>query len=67
MNSLRTIKKLILGETWLLPAGLAVTLAAAALLRHTDGWPRVGGFMLLAGVIVVLLASVNRSARRPRP
>ncbi len=66
MSTLRTIKKLILGETWLLPIGLAITLAAGGLLHSAEGWPRLGGFILLAGVLVILLASVNRSAGRRR-
>jgi hypothetical protein len=67
MTTLRTLKKLILGETWILPVGLAITLAAGGLLLRpaaNSDWPHLGGFLLLAGVLVVLLASVNRSARR---
>ena len=67
MSTLRTLKKLILGETWILPIGLGVTLAAGGLLLRlfaNSDWPHLGGFLLLAGVVVVLLASVNRSARR---
>ena len=67
MSTLRTLKKLLLGETWVLPIGLAITLAAGGLLLRSFGdsdWPRLGGFLLLAGVLVVLIASVNRSARK---
>jgi hypothetical protein len=67
MSTLRTLKKLILGETWILPIGLAITLSAVGLLLRSvaDGeWPHLGGFLLLAGVLAVLLASVNRSARK---
>lgn len=67
MSTLRTLKKLILGETWILPIGLAITIAAGGLLIRSlaeSDWPHLGGFLLLAGVIVVLLASVNRSARK---
>ena len=67
MSTLRTLKKLILGETWILPIGLALTLAAGGLLLRSfanSDWPHLGGFLLLAGVLAVLLASVNRSARR---
>jgi membrane protein implicated in regulation of membrane protease activity len=63
MSTLRTLKKLILGETWILPIGLAMTLAAGTLV-HPSGWSRLGGFALLAAVLVVLIASVSRSARR---
>ena len=66
VNALRTLKKLLLGETLLLPAGLAIALGAAVLIRALSGasWADVGGFILLAGVAVVLLASVARTARR---
>ena len=66
MSTLRTLKKLILGETWILPIGLAIILAAGGLLLRPvadSDWPDLGGFLLLAGVLAVLLASVNRSAR----
>jgi len=60
MNGLRTLKKLLFGETWLLPVGLAVALAATLLVRHLigAGWHDFGGFVLLACVAGVLLASV---------
>jgi hypothetical protein len=66
MTTLRTIKQLLFGETWVLPIGLAITLAAGGTLHAFDtrDWPHLGGFILLAGVLLILLASVNRSARR---
>jgi hypothetical protein len=66
MSLLRTLKKLLLGETWLLPVGLAVTIGASVLIRHVlgDGWHHLGGFVLLAGVTAALLASVVVSSRR---
>jgi hypothetical protein len=66
MSALRTIKKLILGETWLLPLGIAIVIAGTALVvrPRIAHWDRVGGFILLAGVIAVLLLSVARGARR---
>jgi hypothetical protein len=39
-----------------------MTLGAGALLRPFD-WSHTGGFVLLAAVLFLLLASVNRSAR----
>jgi hypothetical protein len=65
MTTLRTIKQLLLGETWILPVGLAITLAAAGLLRTlaSTPWQHLGGLLLLAAVLVVLVASVERSAR----
>jgi hypothetical protein len=66
MRTLGILKKLLLGETWLLPIGLAITLAAGGMLHAfaTRDWRHLGGFILLAGVLLILLASVNRSARR---
>jgi hypothetical protein len=65
MTTLKALKKLFLGETWLLPGGLAVAVALTLLIRHLMGsdWHRSGGFVLLAFAAVVLVASVARSAR----
>ena len=65
MSLLRTLKKTLLGETWLLPAGLAACIGASVAVRDLlgGGWRDIGGFVLLAGVIVVLLASVAVSSR----
>jgi hypothetical protein len=51
-------------SAWLLPAGIAAVFAAGLLLRGPSGssWTHIGGFVLLAG-IVVLLAIVGRGAR----
>lgn len=66
MTTLRTLKRLLLGETWLLPAGIGIVVAAAGLLARPaiPAWPHLGGFVLLAGVLAVLVASVARAARR---
>jgi len=59
---LRTTRRLVLGETWALPAGIAVAVLAAALLRLAAGaggwWRPAGGFvlaLLLAGALGVAL------------
>jgi hypothetical protein len=67
MNTMRTLKKLLFGETWLLPIGIAIVMTVVALIirpldRHL--WTDVGGFVLLTGVVAVLLTSVSRTARR---
>jgi hypothetical protein len=67
MRQLRTLRKLILGETWILPLGIAaLALAVALVVRPLSGddWSHAGGFVLLAGVAVVLAASVARSGGR---
>ena len=55
MSTLRTLRKLLLGETWTLPIGIAVSIAAAAALSNA--------FVLLAGLLITQIASVGRSAR----
>jgi hypothetical protein len=64
MSTLRAIKKLVLGETWILPAGVAGILAAGGLLKPLAAWSDFGGALLLAGAVAVLATSVMRSARR---
>ncbi len=56
MNALR---KLVLGETRAVPAGVAVVLICALVLRTTGWWQDAGGFVLLAGVAAVLTASLR--------
>jgi hypothetical protein len=68
MSTLRTLKKLLLGETWLLPVGLAAVLLTCALVIRPlapHAWQQIGGLVLLAGVVVVLLASVGSAVARP--
>ncbi len=65
MTFLRTLRKVVFGETWLLPVGLGLVFTVCALLRWLarDGWLDFGGFGLLAGVALVLTLSVAVSAR----
>lgn len=66
MSLLRTLKNMVLGETWLLPLGVGVTTGACALGRSLlpdATWHDVGGFALLAGVAFVLTLSVACGAR----
>ncbi len=54
---MRTLRKLILGETWVLPLGIAATIAAGAVLHAAfgeDSWWRHGG-----GVAVLALAAAS--------
>jgi hypothetical protein len=64
-----TLRKLILGETWSLPLGVAVAVGVSAIVRALagpDGWWRAGGgFVLLALIVVALLLAVGRP-RAPR-
>ena len=65
MTFLTTLKKLLFGETWLLPLGLGLALLLTLVLKDVlgDEWHHVGGFVLLAGVLAVITTSVARSAR----
>jgi hypothetical protein len=59
MNALR---KLILGETWILPLGITgVVLVVALVVRPLmgDAWESAGGFVLLAAVCAVLVLSTR--------
>jgi hypothetical protein len=60
---MRTLRKLVFGETWLLPGGVAGTLLAGALVRRLlpTAWEHGGGFLVLAGVVTVFVASLARS------
>ena len=65
MTTLRTLKKLVLGETWTLPIGVALALTVGALLRRLapEAWEHVGGLALAIGVLIVLHVAVARSVR----
>ena len=68
MTLIRTLRKLVLGETWVLPIGVALAVGAAGVLRALAGdhgwWRDGGGFVLLALVALALLAAVGRPRRR---
>jgi len=61
MELLRSLRALLFGETWTIPAGVAVALAVALGLRAElphDGWQRGGGFALAALVAATLAVSL---------
>ncbi|MEA2473890.1 MAG: hypothetical protein QOE06_1805 [Thermoleophilaceae bacterium] len=66
MGTLRTLRKLVLGETWVLPLGVVLAVGVSAIMRALAGahgwWREGGGFVLLGLVLVALLLAV----RRPR-
>lgn len=68
MNALSQLRKLLLGETWTLPVGVALGLGAAALLESAAGdwWKRGGGFVLLGLVAAALTLSLAGAVRSPR-
>ena len=61
------LRKLVLGETWTLPLGVAFVLVAGLVLDAAFGaerwWRDAGGFLLLAGVLVALSVSLPRRRR----
>jgi len=61
-----TLRKLVLGETWTLPIGVALAVGSAALLEQVGGewWGEAGGFVLLALVLLALLVAVGRPRKR---
>ncbi len=65
MSLLRTLRKLVLGETWVLPLGVLALLVLGDVLRVADAglWRDAGGPLLLVGVVAVLLAGVARTSR----
>ncbi len=66
MSAVRAARKLVLGETWTLPLGVAVAVAVAALLRVVAGphgwWREAGGGVLALALIAVLIASLRPGA-----
>jgi len=67
MSLLRTVRKLVLGETWTLPAGVALAVGAGALLRAlSDGahwWHTAGGAVLVVLLLAALALSLRSSSR----
>jgi hypothetical protein len=63
----RALRKLVLGETWALPVGVALAVGAAAVVRAaSDGahwWRDAGGAILALLVLAALAYSVFSSAR----
>jgi hypothetical protein len=64
IDLLRSLRSLILGETWTIPLGVAAAIAIAALLRSavTDQlWDEIGGFVLALMVAATLAVSLASS------
>ena len=57
---MKALWKMIAGETRVLPIGVALVLLGGLLLESAGWWVHAGGFVLLAGVIAVLSASLPR-------
>ena len=66
MTTVRALKKLLLGETWIVPLGILTILLASALINQiaSDVWAHLGSAALPAAVLMVLFSSVWHTARR---
>jgi hypothetical protein len=63
---LSSLRRLILGETWTIPVGVAGTIGLALALRSwlpETTWKAVGGFCLATFVLVALAYSLRRAPR----
>jgi hypothetical protein len=64
----RTLRKLVLGETWALPIGIALAVLAAVAIRAVAGptgwWHQAGGWVLFGLLAVSLGVAVLRRPRR---
>ncbi len=69
-ETLRQLRKLVLGETWTLPIGVACALGAVGIYRLLDDddtwWHHAGGFVLLGLVALALTASLAGALRARR-
>ena len=59
---LAAARKLVLGETWAVPAGVGLTVGASAALSAADPgwWDHAGGFALLAGAAATFVVALRR-------
>jgi len=64
VSLLRALRSLVLGDTWTVPLGVALTVAAAAALAHVGAWfHALAGLALLAGTLLTLAAATLRLAK----
>jgi hypothetical protein len=60
---MRQVRKLVLGETWALPIGIAVAVVVAAVIGalagSADWWEDAGGFVLLALLVGAFAAGLG--------
>jgi len=64
MSLLRALRSLVLGETWTIPLGVALTVAVAAALERLGApFAALASLALLAGALVTLSAATLRLAK----
>ena len=65
---MKALRKLVLGETWVLPLGVLATLTVGLTLHEVAGdsafWRHAGGFVLLALVLATLTVALAPAWRR---
>ena len=65
---MRTLRKLVFGETWALPVGIATAVVVAAIVRAVAGeagwWRAEGGWVLLGLLVAAFAAALFRPRRR---
>ena len=60
---LASLRALVLGDTWTIPAGVGLTLLAALVLRDLlphETWGASGGFVLALGVLITAAIALRR-------
>ncbi len=59
---LATLRKLVLGETWAVPVGVALTVGVAGVLSAVGPgwWDDAGGFVVLAGALATFVVALRR-------
>ena len=59
---MKALRKLVLGETWSLPAGIAAAVLVAFAARELAGdeswWRDAGGFVLLGFLVLAFVAAL---------
>lgn len=61
-GTLHSLRKLLLGETWSIPLGVAAALGVALLARQglaPGTWAHLGGFILAAVIVATLLLGLR--------
>lgn len=59
---LSSLRRLLLGETWSIPLGIAGALVVALLVRHglaPGTWAHLGGFILAGTIVATLLIGLR--------
>jgi hypothetical protein len=64
--ALTALRRLIFGETWTIPLGVAAALVLAVVVRAAlpePAWAAAGGFLLAVTIVATLAFSVRRGSK----